>query len=113
MRSFLLATVLGVAAVGFGATSTAQAHEPGHRHGGPGYVGPGYHDLAPHWHNTRTPFGNVYSFGNGPHDYRPHGHQYTPWGGLRSYSYTPFGPTTSYSGYPSYGGVRPRYPWGW
>ena len=113
MRSLLLSTALGLAAAGLGAPSTAQAHEPGHQHGGPIYGGPGYHDLAPHWHKTRTPFGYVYWYGNGPHDYRPHAHRYTPWGGLRSYSHTPFGPTTSYHGYPPHGGYRPLYPRGW
>jgi hypothetical protein len=112
MRSFLLAAALGIAAVGFGTTSTAQAHEPG-RFYGPGYYGNGYHDLVPHWHQTRTPLGSVYWYGNGPHDYVPHRHSYTPWGGLRSYSYTPFGPTKSYNGYPLYGGYYPGYPWGW
>ena len=73
MRAFLLAAILGVAVLGFAGAGAAQAH-------GPGGVYAGY--------------------GNGPHDYLPHHHSVSPWGGVRSYSPTPFGPTKSYNGFP-------------
>jgi hypothetical protein len=114
MRKFLIAAVLGLAALGFAGVDSAQAHPP-RRHGG---FGNGWHDVSPHWHRTQTPVGNYYWFGNGPHDLRPHYHSYSPWSGLRSYSYTPFGRTTSYHGYPGYygypyGGYSFRFGWGW
>ena len=104
MRALVLAA-FGAAALGLAAPSRASAHDPA----GPGwsypgrYYGNGAHDLTPHWHKTRTPFGPTYWYGNGPHDLLPHQHRVSPWGGVRSYSYTPFGPTTSYNGFPGYG----------
>lgn len=50
-----------------------------------GYYGNGGHDLQPHWHNKRTPFGSVQWYGNGRHDLRPHGHTVTPYG-IESYN---------------------------
>ena len=115
MRKFLLAVALVAAVVGFGAVGTAQAGPRDHGHHGPryGYFGNGAHDLVPHGHQTRTPFGPVYWYGNGVHDVVPHGHRVSPWGGVRSYSYTPFGPTKSYNGFPAYGGGYYGRPFGW
>ena len=77
MRAFILAGIFGVAALAFAGVGTAGAHEPGRAYGG---------------------------YGNGAHDYLPHHHSVSPWGGVRSYGLTPFGPTTSYNGSPYYGG---------
>ena len=103
MRAFMMAAILGVGLVGAG---TAQAHPPGKFYAG---YGNGAHDLAPHWHKTKTPYGPVYWYGNGLHDYLPHHHSVSPWGGVRSSSITPFGPTKSYNGFPSYGGYYGGY----
>jgi hypothetical protein len=97
MRAFMLATVLGIAGLGFVGAGTAQAQFYA------GY-GNGAHDYTPHWHQTITPYGPVNWYGNGLHDYLPHDHGFSPWGGVRSYSNTPFGPTKSYNGFPNYGG---------
>lgn len=105
MRNKLFAVALGLAALGFGAASTASAHPPGR----PGYYGNGPHDLAPHWHKTYTPYGAVTWYGNGPHDLMPHNHSVGPFGGVRSYSVTPFGLTKSYNGFPGYGNYSGSY----
>lgn len=107
MRSTLFtALALGLGAFLFGASApTASAHPPGGPVVWPGGYGNGAHDLSPHWHKTRTPFGPTYWYGNGPHDLMPHSHTVGPFGGVRSYSLTPFGPTKSYNGRPfGYGG---------
>jgi hypothetical protein len=82
MKSFLIATILAVAAVGFAGAGTARAHSPWE-----GYAG----------------------YGNGAHDFQPHEHTVTPWGGVRSYSITPLGPTKSFNGLPYYGGYSAYY----
>ena len=91
MRAFTLAAVLGVVLLGLAAAGKAEAHGPGGFYGG---------------------------YGNGPHDYLPHHHSVSPWGGVRSYNITPFGPTRSYNGFPYYGGYAPYSGsyyggWGW
>ncbi len=57
--------------------------------------------------------GSPWSFGFQPHDYVPHHHSVSPWGGVRSYGMTPLGPTRSYNGLPYsggyYGGGYPPY----
>ncbi len=121
LQTFVLAGVLGIgSALGFGASSAkAQGFgyggDPGGYYGGGyggggyyggGYYGGGYgvpsysyygnggHDLQPHWHTKRTPFGSFQYYGNGRHDLRPHGHTVTPYGiesynGRRTRSYSP------------------------
>ncbi len=115
MCKFLISATLGLAALSFATFGTAQARP--HRHHHHGHYGVGRHDLTPHWHQTQTPFGNVYWYGNGLHDLVPHHHSHNRWGGVRSYSYTPFGRTKSYNGYPSYYRnpywAYYRYGWGW
>jgi hypothetical protein len=110
MRMFLVAAVFGLGALGFAGAGTAQADpgHGGHHRPGYGYYGNGAHDLVPHWHQARTPFGPTYWYGNGVHDLVPHGHRVSPWGGVRSYSYTQWGPTKSYNGFPGYY-YRPYY----
>lgn len=112
MRSFLIAGVLGIAALAFAGTNQAFAqhrHNGGHSHGYSGGFGNGMHDLTPHWHKTYTPFGTTVWYGNGLHDLLPHQHSYSPWSGVRSYSSTPFGMTKSYNGFPSYYGGYSTY----
>ncbi len=93
MRTKLLAVALGVGVLAFLGTGRASAqHYAGYGNGG--------HDLAPHGHQTYTPFGSMSYYGNGFHDLRQHGHSVSPFGGVNSYGYTPFGPTTSYNGFP-------------
>ncbi len=82
LRMMALAGVLSVGGLVLG-SSEAKADEDGHGgydHGGGyggvpayGYYGNGGHDLQPHWHTKRTPFGSFQYFGNGGHDLRPHG----------------------------------------
>ena len=64
MRNKLLGVILIVGVLAFYVTPIAFAHPPA------GY-GNGNHDLAPHLHQTLTPFGPVQWYGNGPHDLRP------------------------------------------
>jgi hypothetical protein len=104
MRSFVVAAVLGLAALGLAAGAPAHAHGPygpGYGYSGfsaaPafGYYGNGGHDFMPHWHQTTTPFGTFSWYGNGPHDYLPHQHIRTPYS-YQGFSATPFGYTQSF-----------------
>jgi hypothetical protein len=88
------------------AAGNVEAHSPWEVYAG---YGNGAHDLAPHWHETLTPYGPVYWYGNGPHDLLPHEHTVSPWDGVRSYHYTPLGPTRSFNGQPYYGGYYGGY----
>ena len=97
MRSTLrMMALAGVLSIGGLALGGAEAKADGYGHGGDhhgggygvpsyGYYGNGGHDLQPHWHTKRTPFGNFQYFGNGRHDLRPHGHTVTPYG-IESYN---------------------------
>jgi hypothetical protein len=74
----------------------------GHGAGGYGVYGPygsyfgnGGHDYQPHGHVTQTPYGPQGWYGNGPHDFVPHQHSYSPWS-YQGYSNTGAGPTTSF-----------------
>jgi hypothetical protein len=125
MRTKLVLAALGIAALGVLALApaTAEAHPPrfrisfGYSSGGyyPSYgfgsggyyAAPRYHDVTPHWHRSYTPYGSSSWYGNGPHDYVPHSHIYTPYGKIGQH-YHGWGYTESY--YPRY---RYRYysPW--
>ncbi len=116
LKTWALAGIFAVSSgLGLGASSALAHDEPGlgggyggggypGGYGGGGYGVPSYgdygnggHDLQPHWHTKRTPFGNFQYYGNGRHDLRPHGHTVTPYGiesynGRRTRSYSPPAP---------------------
>ena len=122
MRPALRAVaVLGVMILGsvFG-TPSAKAQGFGHHHHGYsggygggysgggygvpsyGYYGNGGHDFAPHGHTVQTPIGGYSYYGNGAHDYRPHLNVQTPYG-VMGYSGGFFSNTQSYSPPTPYG----------
>jgi hypothetical protein len=109
MNKLLAFAAVGLIALGLVALTptTADAHPPrfrlsiGYSSGGyyPSYgysYAPRYHDVRPHWHNTYTPYGSYSWYGNGPHDYVPHSHSYTPFGKV-GHSYHGWGYTESYT----------------
>lgn len=115
MRSSLTLAALGVLALGLTAFTPATAHAQrrfgislgyssggfapygGFAYGGTygGYGGIRYHDVTPHWHRTDTLYGSYRWYGTGPHDYTPHRHYSTPYGGVGVH-YHPYGVTRSY-----------------
>ena len=122
LRMMALAGFLAVGSLlGLGASSAkAQGYGHGHHGGGyrGGYGGGGYgggyavpsysyygnggHDFQPHGHNVQTPFGGYSYYGNGDHDYRPHVNTVTPYG-VTGYSNGLFRSTQSYSPPSPYG----------
>ena len=127
LRTMALASFLAFGSVlGLG-SSSAKAQGFGHHHHGGGYRGgysrgygggyygggyavPSYsyygnggHDYQPHGHTAQTPYGGYSYYGNGAHDFVPHGHVQTPYG------------ITGYNGgYPytqSYSPPTPYMPW--
>lgn len=115
MKKFIYSAILAVAGIGFAGVGTAAADGPWVYSG----FGNGFHDYTPHGHQSRTPFSTSFWYGNGVHDVLPHNHSVSPWGGVQGYSFGPFGATKSYNGFPSggyYGGYAPPtgyYGWGW
>ncbi len=111
MKPFVIAAVLGVAALGFVDVTSAQAQgwgppaygwggyngSWGGYYGAPayGYYGNGGHDFAPHWHQSTTPYGTYSWYGNGPHDFQPHSHVQTPYS-YQGSSVSPWGYTQSF-----------------
>jgi hypothetical protein len=75
----------------------------GYGNGGYGsYFGNGGHDFQPHGHVTQSQYGQSSWYGNGPHDFVPHQNSKTPWS-YQGYSNTGSGPTTSfYNQQPNY-----------
>ena len=108
MKRIVLTLVTMCALMGFATQAKAQCHSRhgrgghggyvsgGGRGGQPGaYFGNGGHDFQPHGHVTQTPLGPSTWYGNGPHDLVPHQHSRTPWS-YQGYSNTGAGPTTSF-----------------
>lgn len=61
------------------------------------YYGNGGHDFTPHGHQAQTPIGSFGWYGNGAHDLAPHENTQSYSGGYQGYSPNPFGGvTTSY-----------------